>query len=114
MERGDIHAGIAQCRAEAADDPGLVFVAQIDHVLSEFGLDLDSVDLHNAWIMVGKQRARDVVYAVVGFGDQSNQRLIVARVLHGDLAHDDVPFASDDRGIHHIDGFKLLREETLQ
>ena len=59
VEGGDVDAGLAEQRAEAADEARLVLVGDVEHVGRELGFDVDALDLDDARLAVGEDRAGD-------------------------------------------------------
>ena len=82
---------VAEQRAEAADEARLVAVGHVEHVRPELGLHVDALDLDDARLAVGEDRAGD--RALLPFGDdgQADVALIgaglaAARLLDLDAA----------------------------
>src|SRR5688572_3106288 len=52
VEGRDVDAGLAEERAESADEARLIGVADVDHVRRELGLDRDVADFRHAGLAV--------------------------------------------------------------
>src|SRR3954468_14353268 len=59
MEGRDVDLGIAEQARELADEARLVLVGYVDYRLAEFGVDADPLDVDQARLAVGIDRARD-------------------------------------------------------
>ena len=59
LEVGDVDPGIAQRRADEADHARNVGVGDVDHVGTDIGVEVDALDLNEARLAVGKDRAGD-------------------------------------------------------
>ena len=90
VEGADVDPGLAQQRADAADEARRVLVDDVEHVAGEIGLDPDAEDLDQPRCAVAEQRARDRAIALRSVADRdAHQRVIVALALVPDFAHVD-------------------------
>src|SRR6188472_87380 len=78
IECRDVEAGITKQARELADETGLVLVRDVDHRLTELGIDTNTLDVDKARLTVGVNRARHRTLLPLGKDGDRDQAFVVA------------------------------------
>jgi hypothetical protein len=112
LEVGDVDAGVAQRRAHEADHAGHVGVGDVDHVLADFGIHVDALDLDEARLAVREHGARDRAGLALGGHGQLDVAVIDAGLVALDLGEHDALFLDHDRRGDHVDIGHLVADQA--
>ena len=114
MERGDVHAIGAEDGAECADEARLVGVGDVKHARTEIGFKFDALDLDDARLAVGEDRAchRALVDARLHRDADVGAIGTALRLPH--LVHLDAAFLGGNRRRHHVDGAELRLQHACE
>src|SRR5689334_11128507 len=66
IEVRDVNLCFTKKSSEPADEARLVLVGDIEHVRREFGIEVDVLDLNEAWSAVGEDSASDASLEALG------------------------------------------------
>ena len=102
MEGRDVVALLAEQRAEPADEAGLVAVGDVEHVRPELGLHVDALDLDDARLAVGENRAGDGALLLLGDDGQADVALIGAGLAAARLLDLDAALLREGRRGDHV------------
>src|SRR6185436_6851582 len=97
VESGDINAGLAQGRREAADEARLVEIGDVDHRWPELGVHADALDVDDARPAVGEYGPRHRARQVLHRDRDRDETFVIALGLTRNLLDHDAPLLCHDR-----------------
>ena len=99
---GDVHIVVAHCLAKRADNSGLVVICGVEHMGTDFRIDIDALDLDETRFAIREDSAADGSFALVGDDGQLDVALEGTGFVLMGCADPDTAFLGDDRGADHV------------
>src|SRR6185295_10277810 len=114
VEVRDVNLCFTKKRSEPANEAWLILVGDIEHVRRKLGIEIDVLDLDEAWSAVGKDSARDASLETLGRHGDLHVTFVDTLLVATRLAHPYAAFLGDDGSIDHIDVHQRRLKQTCQ